>query len=353
MSETTLRAALTLLLSRSASGDSVRILWHAGEPLVVGVEFFERASEVIRGLTPSGVRVTQAIQTNGTLINEAWCRFFVREKVLVGLSVDGPASIHDRQRRSLGNRPTHALVCRGIDLLRKYDLPLHALAVLTPQSLTRADEIFDFFSDAGFKSLSFNVEETEGAHTSTFADQSVKADHCRELYRIFMARMFERWHATGRRLRIREFESMSAAIGAFLRNSEFIRGVDDLIPFRSLVVTRDGEISTFSPELASGTPFDPLHFSLGNVHRINSFDELAANPRLGEIQGEIDRGVARCRAECEYFPICGGGSASNKFYENGTFDCAETTSCALHRKDLADVVAAGLRQLSRTDRSTG
>jgi|SRR5579859_2619392 len=346
MSETTLRAALRLLLSRSVSGDSVRILWHAGEPLSAGREFYERASEIIRECSPRGVRPSQTMQTNGTLINEEWCRFFVREKVVVGLSVDGPAIVHDRYRRDYGNGPTHARMMKGLDLLKKYGIPLHALAVLTPHSLNFADEIFDFFAAAGFKSVAFNLEETEGVHASTFAGHEEEGSPYRNRYKIFMSRLFDRWQRAGRRPRIREFESMSLAIGTFLRDHSFNRTADDLVPFRNIVVTREGEISTFSPELASGTSSDPLRFSIGNVHRTSSFDELVANQKFQSLAEEIKKGVARCQAECEYFPICGGGTASNKFYEHGTFDCTETTTCMLHRKTLAHVVADGLRRLS-------
>jgi uncharacterized protein len=346
MSEATLRAALRLLLSRCMPGDSVTILWHAGEPLAVGLEFYERASEIMRECNPRGVRLSQTIQTNGTLINEEWCRFFLREKILVGLSVDGPAQVHDRHRRDRGDGPTHVRVMRGVALLKTHGIPLHAVAVLSPHSLDFADEIFDFFVAAEFKSVGFNLEETEGVHASAFADGEAGTGRYRERYKIFMSRLFDRWQGAGRRPRIREFESMSRAIGTFLGNHSFERTADDLVPFRNIVVTREGEISTFSPELASGTPSNPLCFSIGNVHRTNSFDELVTNQKFQEIAGEIKKGIARCRSECEYFPICGGGMASNKFYEHGTFDCTETTTCALHRKALAHVVADGLRKLS-------
>jgi uncharacterized protein len=346
MSEATLRAALRLLLSGCVSGDSVRILWHAGEPLAIGLDFYERASEIIRECNPRGVKLSQTIQTNGILINEKWCRFFVRENVVVGLSVDGPAAVHDRHRRNLGNEPTHARIMKGCDLLRKNGILLHAIAVLTPHSLDFADEIFDFFAAVGFKWIGFNLEETEGVHASAFAKDEAGSCRYRERYKIFMSRLFDRWQASGRRPRIREFESMSSAIGAFLRNHSFNRAADDLVPFCNIVVTREGEISTFSPELASGTPSDPLRFSIGNVHKISSFDDLVTNQRFQELVEEITKSVGRCRSECEYFPICGGGMVSNKFYENGTFDCTETTTCALHRKTLAHAVAEGLRKLS-------
>lgn len=346
MSETTLRAALNLVLSCRQPNEPLRILWHAGEPLSVGLALFERASNIIRECNPRGVAVSQTIQTNGTLIDEEWCKFFVREKVLVGLSVDGPPVVHDHQRRTLGNGPTHARVMKGLALLKKYDIPLHAIAVLTPFSLDFADEIFDFFADSGFISVGFNLEETEGAHASEFRDQEVEAGCIREKYKVFMSRLFDRWQSAGRQPKIREFDQTTRAIGAFLRDHSFTRAVDDLIPLRNICVTREGEISTFSPELASGTLAEPLRFSIGNVSDVSALEELFENKTFREMNAEVIDGVRRCQSECEYFPICGGGTASNKFYERGTFDCAETTTCVLHRKCLADVVADGLRKLS-------
>ncbi len=326
--------------------DSVRILWHAGEPLAAGLDFFERASEIIRECNPRGVKISQTMQTNGTLITGQWCQFFVRNKVQIGVSVDGPAHVHDRHRRTLGNGPTHAGVMRGINLLNRHDIALHGVAVLTPYSLNFPDDIFDFFVETGFTSVGFNLEETEGAHDSAFGDQNTQIDRSREAYNNFMSRLFERWQRAQQRPRIREFEGMIHSIGAFLRNQDYYRTSDDLTPFSNIVVSREGEISTFSPELAGGTSSDTSCFSIGNVHEIASLEELAANQKFKDIAAEVEKGVARCRAECEYFPVCGGGTASNKFYEKGTFDCAETTTCLLHRKTLADVVARGLRKLS-------
>lgn len=346
MSETTLRAALRLLLSPCKAGDSVRILWHAGEPLAAGLAYFRRANDIVHDCNPRGVAITQAIQTNGTLITEEWCRFFLSATIHVGLSIDGPADLHDRHRRDRADRPSHARVMAGAEQLRRHGIPLHAIAVLTSESLEDADGVFDFFAGAGFESVGFNLEETEGMHASRLAGDEA---HVRAKYRAFMSRLQERWLRAGERPRIREFEGMRAAIGAFLKDHGYTRQLDDLMPFRNIVVTRDGHLSTFSPELASGTPSDPLRFAIGNVHGTQTFEALLASPKLRELEDQINRGVARCRDECEYFPICGGGTAANKFYEHGTFDSAETKTCSLERKELAHVVADGLRRLSGRD----
>lgn len=346
MSEATLRAALRLLLSPCVAGDSMRILWHAGEPLAAGLAFFRRANDIIHACNPRGVTITQAIQTNGTLITEEWCRFFLSARIHVGLSIDGPAELHDRHRRDRAGGPTHARTMAGAELLRRHGIPLHAIAVLTSESLGDADGVFDFFARAGFESVGFNLEETEGVHTSRLAGDDA---HVRARYRAFMSRLQERWLRAGGRPRIREFEGMRAAIGAFLGDHSYTRRLDDLMPFRNVVVSRDGYLSTFSPELASGTSSDPLRFAIGNVHGTQSIEALLASPKLRDLEDQINRGISRCRNECEYFPICGGGTAANKFYEHGTFDSAETKTCSLECKELTHVVANGLRRLSRPD----
>ena len=54
----------------------------------------------------AGKRITNSLQTNGTLLNEEWCQFLAKHKFLVGLSLDGPEYIHDRYRVDRGGQPT-------------------------------------------------------------------------------------------------------------------------------------------------------------------------------------------------------------------------------------------------------
>ena len=131
-----------------------------------------------------------------------------------------------------------------------------------------------------------------------------------------------------------------------MSNQAFRRVPDELIPFRNIVVNRAGDVSTFSPELASSAPGEAVRFSVGNVHELRSFAAMRNNARFREMRREIQAGLRKCARECQYFPICGGGSPSNKICENGTFNCAETVTCSMHRKALADVVAEKLRVLS-------
>ena len=102
-----LQQQLPLLLERIYEspfwGPHLSILWHAGEPLTLPTSFYDQASAIIQrqtaGLQEQGVVVEQHVQTNATLINEDWCDCFVRNGIVVGVSVDGPEEIHDSHRR--------------------------------------------------------------------------------------------------------------------------------------------------------------------------------------------------------------------------------------------------------------
>jgi uncharacterized protein len=66
------------------------------------------------------------------------------------------------------------------------------------------------------------------------------------------------------------------------------------------------------------------------------------------MQRDIDAGVAKCRASCEYFSICGGGAPMNKLTENGSFDSTKTVFCSLIQMAAADVVLASARELQKS-----
>src|SRR5947209_5971873 len=116
------------------------------QPLVLGLPYFRQAVELCLKMAPSGKRPEFIVQTNGTLINEQWCDFFAEYNFTVGVSIDGPAVIHDRQRLTLLGRPSFAQVERGIDLLIKRGVRGGAICVITKATLDLAPEaLFGFF----------------------------------------------------------------------------------------------------------------------------------------------------------------------------------------------------------------
>jgi uncharacterized protein len=307
------------------------LLWHAGEPLVLPVSFYEAAAELLRRHNTAGVPVLQSFQTNATLIDADWCAFLRRPDVHLGVSVDGPDFLHDRHRRTRQGRGTLDRVLRGIHLLHEHDIPFEVITVLTAEALDYPDELFDFYRANGMRSVCFNVEEIEGPHTTS----SLQRAGTPERFRRFLTRFLTLAYAADPPLRVREFDTSAAALLGSGRCGQGGRTQENR-PWAIVNVDCEGNFSTYSPELLGVT--SPAHggFALGNV-ATDTLEAVLASPRFQRLDDEIARGVAMCRESCAYFPFCGGGPPANKYFENGTFASTETVFCRLHKKVCIDV----------------
>ena len=116
-------------------GDQISVVWHAGEPLVVGPDYLGRLIDSCAPLHRARGTVQQCVQTNAMLISDRFCALFIEKNVRVGVSIDGPRDLHDRHRMSRNGSGTFDAVCRGIDKLRTFNIPFHVICVLTSESL--------------------------------------------------------------------------------------------------------------------------------------------------------------------------------------------------------------------------
>jgi uncharacterized protein len=337
-----LLAKLLETLRRSdlvAGQHAIDILWHAGEPLAAGFPYFTDALNLADEILAPRWQVRHTLQTNGTLIDDAWCRLFRERDITVGVSIDGPETIHDANRKNVGGRGSFAHAMRGVNLLRKHGIPLNILSVLTSTNIASPDAMFHFFVEQQFPHVAFNIEEIEGPnlHSSLVSIEKNFAG-ARSLYRSFMTRMLELNRSHGWPLIIREFRTIAQMIQDLRQFSGSVPDVPEQRAGAVFTMTRDGKMFSWSPELASGVPGDPDRFSLGNIADVLSLDELLQTEKAQSIQREIDCGVNLCRGQCQYFSLCGGGVPGNKFFERGSFAVTETLKCALQTQELVEIV---------------
>jgi uncharacterized protein len=318
------------------------VLWHAGEPLILPVAFYETAADLLHRHNVAGVPVLQSFQTNATLIDADWCAFLRRPNMHVGVSVDGPAFLHDRCRRTRQGRGTLERVLRGMRLLHEHGVSFEVITVLTADSLDYPDELFDFYQANGIRSVGFNVEEIEGPH----AESSLQQAGTPERFRKFLTRFLNLAGSADPPLVVREFETSSAALLGPRRYRLDARTQENK-PWAIINVDCDGNFSTYSPELLGVPSATHGGFTLGNVGTDN-LEVAAASARFRRLEDEIGQGVRMCQETCAYFPFCGGGPPANKYFENGTFASAETMFCRLHKKVCLDVTLGILEQSANT-----
>ena len=341
MSLATIRRAAERLLDDDLVGERLTVVWHAGEPLTLPTDYYDKAIVTLHEVLGARCELSHSIQTNATLIDDAWCALIQRHHIRIGVSVDGPAELHDAHRRTRSGRGTHARVLRGMACLRSHGIAFHAIAVVTPATFAQADAFFDFFEDQGVPEFGCNFDEAEGAHTRSSLSGHEAA------HAAFIARLLARSRAPGARTRVRELAMALHLVAEPLpmhtwRSERWPENVQTL-PFALVNVAHNGDFSSFSPELLDQPSAEFGNFVFGNVER-DGFFAAAAGERFARVWGAVVRGNRACQAACAYFGYCGGGAPANKFYENGDLGSTETLYCRTVLKRPFDAVLAQLER---------
>lgn len=131
----------------SQQSPQVTIAWQGGEPTLMGLDFFRRAARIVRQYAQPGRTIEHTIQTNGTLLTAEWCEFLREENFLVGISLDGPAHLHDIYRRDKRDRPTFENVVRGVRLLQEHGVRYNILCTVNAANCRHPLEVYRFFRD--------------------------------------------------------------------------------------------------------------------------------------------------------------------------------------------------------------
>ena len=341
MSLATVRAAARRLREDGLLGAQLTVVWHAGEPLAMPVAFYVEAFAVIAAEIGAHCEVSHAIQTNATLIDDAWCALFKAHGVRIGVSVDGPAELHDRHRRTRTGKGTFEAVLRGMARLRAHGIAFHAIAVVTAATFAHVDAFVDFFEAQGVHDLGCNFDEAEGLHLrSSLAGQ--EAAHA-----AFVEPLLERSIASEGRLRVREIATalqlVKAPLPMWTWRGEAFPDNAQVLPFALVTVAHNGDFTTFSPELLGQPSAAFGNFVLGNVER-EGYVEAAQSMRFARLWQAIMQGTRACAQTCAHFGYCGGGAPANKLYENGDLASTETLYCRTMVKRPFDAVLRRLEQ---------
>lgn len=321
----TVRQTVDRLVDYQHFENNLTICWHSGEPLTRGLEFFDLAIREFARLAPYA-KVSHSIQTNGTLLDNHWAKWMAANDVHVGLSIDGPQSMHDQNRTFRSGKGSHEKALQAVKLLQKWEISFGAIAVISADALRDPECFHNFFEENGIFSVGLNVPEIEGVNTSSWISEQDS-----ELRFYNFIRSLAKLSHNGE-VRYRELDCVLEAAVSSVRRYKSSNSTLGHI----LNIAWDGSFASFAPELLSMSKLQH-DFCMGDVFHTSILDGLSAS-RSQEIASEVFLGVEACRGTCEYFGICGGGSPSNKLAENGSMVSTETKFCRLTKKVLTRAV---------------
>jgi uncharacterized protein len=162
---------------------SLYFIWHGGEPLIIGINQINKILNIQKKYKEKGLDIINCIQTNGTIINKSFLDIFQKEHFRVGISIDGPESVHNKHRVYRNGVESFQDTYQGIQMLKKLKYPWSVISVITNESIGQEEAIFEFF----ISEKPFEVDFTPAFFYETNISLSP------ENYAQFMIKMFDLW----------------------------------------------------------------------------------------------------------------------------------------------------------------
>ncbi len=283
----------------ASNGPLIRFSWHGGEPTSLGVDYFRKIVSLQSKHAPPGMRIANGLVTNGTLLDEHWCRFLAVAGFAVGLSLDGPRELHDAYRLTKGRKPTHDEAMRGWQLLQQDRVSCDILCVVHDKNVRYPEEVYRFFKEIGATYVGFlPLVQRRNDLPGGVAEHSVSAD----AYGSFLCTIFDEWvrHDIGR-IMVQLFDEAARPA----------RGLE-----HSLCIFREtcGDIPVLehNGDLYSCDHFVDKQHLLGNITETR-LAELLASPaqmQFGNAKRDL---LPRYCLQCDVRAMCNGGCPKDRF----------------------------------------
>ena len=276
--------------------------FQGGEPTLCGPEFYARLCELQKQRGRNGQSVSNAMQTNGVLLNERWCEIFREYNFLLGISLDGPEAVHDLYRVNKEGRGTWKQVIRAIELLQKRRVDFNALCVVSTANVERPKELYRFYKSLGIDYMQFIplAEFDSEGRPLPFTPSP-------EQYGRFLCEMFELWWPDIRRVRIRFFDNLAESLARQKPGACTMHESCDSY----VVVEYNGDVYPCDFFVESA-------WKLGNINQ-DSWIDIARRQTRYEFAAKKGIGHQACHA-CDYQSICQGGCPHLRRGRRGRFD---------------------------------
>jgi uncharacterized protein len=298
----------------------IRFSWHGGEPTILGLDYFRNITDLQKKHCPPNRQIFNGMQTNGTLLDEDWCRFFSEENFSIGLSLDGPRKIHDLHRLTKGKTSTFDQTMHGYELLRKHAVSVDILCVVNADNVRLPAEVYRFFKriEASYISLLPLVEPDFDAPNcvSSLTPPS-------EAWGNFLCTIFDEWIDKDiGKIKVQIFEE--AARTAF--NQEH-----SLCIFRP--TCGDIPVVEFNGDFYSCDHFVDQAHRLGNILQTSLVD-LIESPEQKAFGLAKQKTLPRYCLDCEVLEMCNGECPKNRFLQTPDGQEGLNYLCAGYRRFL-------------------
>lgn len=311
MSDEVLERYIREYIGSQSTGEVV-FTWHGGEALLRPLSFYQKAIRLQRKYA-GGHRIINTLQTNGTLLNDEWCRFFKSNHFLVGISLDGERAYHDALRRTPSDMPSFDRVMRGVRLLQRHGVDFNILAVVNALNADDPEGFYSFFKSIGCHYIQFApiVERYRAdGRLATVGEPDPESrlssfSVTPEQWGDFLCGLFDVWVRDG----VGEYfiQIFDATLANWM-------GVQPGVCTMAKYCGHAG-VMEYNGDVYSCDHFVFPQYKLGNIHS-STLIEMMYSPRQQRFgRDKYDALPRQCR-ECPYLFACWGECPKNRFTQD-------------------------------------
>ncbi len=315
----------------AAGMQQIDFVWQGGEPTILGIDYFRRIIELQEKYRPDGARLSNALQTNGTLLDAEWAGFLKDNRFLVGISIDGPRKLHDRYRRNRAGQPTFSAVMRGLELLMTHGVEHNVLVAVHRLNALKPAEVYRFLRASGVEFIQFipiverafdgrTLAPPPGDGPSAIDPKVAPFSVSPRAYGRFLCEVFDLWvrHDVGR---------------VFVQHFDVLLGLWMGLP---------ATLCYFAPECGQNLALEhngDLYvcdhyvypkYLLGNITR-TPISELASRQRQQAFGRDKARTLPQQCRTCRYLFACNGGCPKHRFRTSNDGEAGLNYFCQSYR----------------------
>ena len=314
--------------------NDVNFAWQGGEPTLMGLDFFRRVIELQQKYERPGMRIENSLQTNGTKLDTAWCRFLKANNFLVGISLDGPRDIHNRYRKSKGGKGSFDQVKRGLDSLLEEGTEFNVLTVVQRHNGDQPLEVYNGLKELGAEYFQF-IPIVERVSTGGVSAPSVLPDQ----FGKFLIEIFEEWRRGDiGRIYVQHFDTaLSTTMGYLDTLCVHARQCG-----RNVALEHNGNVYSCDHYV------DPSHL-IGNISEQRYVDIIDSGVQTSFGEGKQKNLAPRC-LKCKVLYLCNGGCPVEQFIpaqesrHNLNYLCAGYKAFFTHIEPYVQAMRSALHQ---------
>lgn len=338
MDLTTLETHIKQYIEAQTS-EEVVFTWQGGEPTIMGLDFFKQAITLQKRYAKPNQHIVNDLQTNGLLLDDAWCEFLKQENFLVGISIDGTAELHDKLRKTKNQKPTHTLVMRAIDKLHAHQVPFHALCVVNSHNSKEPLKVYRFLKDvvrprmiqflSAVEPTHFIKKPTNYIFKSSTHSHSIVTDWSvsPQQWGEFLCVIWQEWLKNDfGRVFIDQFEntiSQALGFGAQKCTTAPICG-------KAVAIEHDGS-------LYSCDHFVYPQYKLGNIHKTHQGSLVFSKQQASFSYAKHLKLPSDCK-QCDHLKLCWGECPKNRFINDSTCEAGLNYLCQGLKKFYRQVI---------------